>query len=86
MKGLQDMDDDVRSVSAATLIPMAKEFVTMRPGALDELINIVWESLSNLGDENAASKTAPAGCCVRNRWGSDPGAVFKHSLLRTEQL
>ncbi|KAK1769217.1 SNF2 family domain-containing protein [Phialemonium atrogriseum] len=55
MKGLGDMDDDVRSVSAATLIPMAKEFVTLRPGALDGLINIVWESLSNLGDDLSAS-------------------------------
>lgn len=55
IKGLGDMDDDVRSVSAATLIPMAKEFVAMRPGALDELIHIVWESLSNLGDDLSAS-------------------------------
>ncbi|QYT01255.1 SNF2 family DNA-dependent ATPase domain-containing protein [Trichoderma simmonsii] len=55
MKGLGDLDDDVRSVSAATLIPMAKEFVTMRPAALDGLTNIVWESLSNLGDDLSAS-------------------------------
>ncbi|TQS33097.1 hypothetical protein Golomagni_06570, partial [Golovinomyces magnicellulatus] len=55
MKGLGDMDDDVRSVSAATLIPMAQEFVTMRPGSLDELTSIVWESLSNLGDDLSAS-------------------------------
>lgn len=55
MKGLGDMDDDVRSVSAATLIPMAKEFVTMRPAQLDGLINIIWESLSNLGDDLSAS-------------------------------
>ncbi|KAK3368086.1 hypothetical protein B0H63DRAFT_528473 [Podospora didyma] len=55
MKGLGDADDDVRAVSAATLIPMAKEFVTLRPGALDGLINIVWESLSNLGDDLSAS-------------------------------
>ncbi|KAK3937632.1 hypothetical protein QBC46DRAFT_344404 [Diplogelasinospora grovesii] len=55
MKGLGDADDDVRSVSAATLIPMAKEFVTLRPHALDGLINIVWESLSNLGDDLSAS-------------------------------
>ncbi|KJZ72209.1 hypothetical protein HIM_08474 [Hirsutella minnesotensis 3608] len=55
MKGLGDMDDDVRSVSAATLIPMAKEFVMMRPGALEGLTNIVWESLSNLGDDLSAS-------------------------------
>ncbi|CAM1505486.1 Fc.00g111230.m01.CDS01 [Cosmosporella sp. VM-42] len=55
MKGLGDMDDDVRSVSAATLIPMAKEFVTLRPAQLDGLINIIWESLSNLGDDLSAS-------------------------------
>ncbi|PHH91025.1 hypothetical protein CDD83_1918 [Cordyceps sp. RAO-2017] len=55
MKGLGDLDDDVRSVSAATLIPMAKEFVMMRPAALDSLTNIVWESLSNLGDDLSAS-------------------------------
>ncbi|KAK8150645.1 TATA-binding protein-associated factor mot1 [Beauveria asiatica] len=55
MKGLGDLDDDVRSVSAATLIPMAKEFVIMRPAALDGLTNIVWESLSNLGDDLSAS-------------------------------
>lgn len=55
MKGLGDMDDDVRSVSAATLIPMAKEFVTMRPEKLDGLVNIIWESLSNLGDDLSAS-------------------------------
>ncbi|KAF4121340.1 hypothetical protein GMORB2_2302 [Geosmithia morbida] len=55
MKGLGDFDDDVRSVSAATLIPMAREFVTLRPGSLEGLINIVWESLSNLGDDLSAS-------------------------------
>ncbi|KAK9419232.1 hypothetical protein SUNI508_01209 [Seiridium unicorne] len=55
MKGLGDHDDDVRSVSAATLIPMAQEFVAMRPAMLDELINIVWESLSSLGDDLSAS-------------------------------
>ena len=55
MKGLGDWDDDVRSVSAATLIPIAKEFVNLRPAALDGLINIVWECLSNLGDDLSAS-------------------------------
>lgn len=55
MKGLGDFDDDVRSVSAATLIPIAKEFVNLRPEALDGLINIVWDCLSNLGDDLSAS-------------------------------
>ena len=55
MKGLGDLDDDVRSVSAATLIPIAKEFVNLRPEALTGLVNIVWECLSNLGDDLSAS-------------------------------
>ncbi|KAI1082259.1 hypothetical protein F5B20DRAFT_29430 [Whalleya microplaca] len=55
MKGLGDSDDDVRSVSAATLIPMAQEFVKLRPTALDGLLNVVWESLSSLGDDLSAS-------------------------------
>ncbi|KAH8595680.1 putative helicase mot1 [Bisporella sp. PMI_857] len=55
MKGLGDIDDDVRSVSAATLIPIAREFVNLRPAALDGLINIVWDCLSNLGDDLSAS-------------------------------
>ncbi|KKA28324.1 hypothetical protein TD95_004527 [Thielaviopsis punctulata] len=55
MKGLADQDDDVRSASAATLIPIAKEFVEMQPLSLDSLIEIVWNSLSNLGDDLSAS-------------------------------
>ncbi|KAI9852363.1 MAG: TATA-binding protein-associated factor mot1 [Thelocarpon superellum] len=55
MKGLGDVDDDVRAVSAATMTPIAKELVQLRPGALDELINIVWGCLSNLRDDLSAS-------------------------------
>lgn len=55
MKGLGDSDDDVRSVSAATLIPIAQDFVSLRPGALDALINIVWACLTDLGDDLSAS-------------------------------
>lgn len=55
MKGLGDFDDDVRAVSAATLIPIAKEFVELRPGSLNMLITIVWECLSNLQDDLSAS-------------------------------
>ncbi|KAL9101790.1 MAG: hypothetical protein Q9163_002986 [Psora crenata] len=55
MRGLADCDDDVRAVSAATLIPIAREFVTLRPTALDNLINIVWGCLSDLRDDLSAS-------------------------------
>ncbi|ODH19656.1 hypothetical protein ACO22_06160 [Paracoccidioides brasiliensis] len=55
MKGLGDYDDDVRAVSAATLVPIAEDFVNLRPGSLNSLINIVWECLSNLQDDLSAS-------------------------------
>lgn len=55
MMGLADSDDDVRAVSAATLTPVAKEFVGLRPKALDQLMNIVWECLADLRDDLSAS-------------------------------
>jgi TATA-binding protein-associated factor len=55
IKGLGDYDDDVRAISAATLIPVAKEFVEMRPKALEVLMNQVWSCLSSLQDDLSAS-------------------------------
>ncbi|KAK4554894.1 TATA-binding protein-associated factor mot1 [Recurvomyces mirabilis] len=55
VKGLGDMDDDVRSVSAATLIPVAKELVEVRSDELSHLISVVWECLSSLSDDLSAS-------------------------------
>ena len=55
MRGLGDQDDDVRAVSAATLIPIAAEFISLRPNAVDGLINVVWECLSHLKDDLSAS-------------------------------
>ncbi|KAL8677141.1 MAG: hypothetical protein Q9186_006396 [Xanthomendoza sp. 1 TL-2023] len=55
MKGLGDLDDDVRAVSASTLTPIAKEFVALRPAALDGLMDIVWDCLSDLRDDLSAS-------------------------------
>ncbi|KAL8709163.1 MAG: hypothetical protein Q9220_006043 [cf. Caloplaca sp. 1 TL-2023] len=55
MRGLGDYDDDVRAVSASTLTPIVKEFVALRPAALEGLMNIVWECLSDLRDDLSAS-------------------------------
>jgi len=55
MRCLSDEDDDVRAVSAATLIPIAKEIVTSRPQILNQLIIEVWNCLSNLSDDLSAS-------------------------------
>ncbi|KAK4635844.1 TATA-binding protein-associated factor mot1 [Fulvia fulva] len=58
IKGLGDQDDDVRSVSAATLIPVAKEFINVRLDELSHLISVVWECLSSLSDDLSASTGA----------------------------
>ena len=55
ISGLSNTDDDVRAISAATLIPVAKEFIEMRPKALEGLMNVVWSCLSSLQDDLSAS-------------------------------
>ncbi|CEN59995.1 Putative TBP associated factor [Aspergillus calidoustus] len=55
MQGLGNYDDDVRAVSAATLVPIAEEFVNSRQSTLGTLMNIVWDCLSNLQDDLSAS-------------------------------
>ncbi|KAK6523287.1 TATA-binding protein-associated factor mot1 [Orbilia ellipsospora] len=55
MKGLRDHDDDVRAESAATMLPIAAEFVSLRPHAVDDLTSVVWECLSHLKDDLTAS-------------------------------
>ncbi|KAF2719417.1 SNF2 family DNA-dependent ATPase domain-containing protein [Polychaeton citri CBS 116435] len=55
IKGLGDADDDVRAVSAATLIPVAQEFVNVRSSEIGHLISVVWECLSSLSDDLSAS-------------------------------
>ncbi|KAL6709263.1 TATA-binding protein-associated factor mot1 [Coniothyrium glycines] len=54
-KGLGDSDDDVRAISAATLIPIVKECIEIRPDALQGLMNQVWACLSSLQDDLSAS-------------------------------
>ncbi|OLL25489.1 putative helicase mot1, partial [Neolecta irregularis DAH-3] len=55
VSGLADGDDDVRSVSAATLVPVADEFVRQRPDAVDGLMDVVWECLAEIKDDLSAS-------------------------------
>ncbi|KAL2866684.1 DNA-binding ATPase [Aspergillus lucknowensis] len=55
MHGLGNYDDDVRAVSAATLVPIAEEFVNSRQSTLGTLMTIVWDCLSNLQDDLSAS-------------------------------
>lgn len=58
IRGLAHPDDDVKSVSAATLVPIAKELTTMRPNALGQLISVVWDCLLDMQDDLSASTGA----------------------------
>jgi TATA-binding protein-associated factor len=58
IRGLAHPDDDVKSVSAATLIPIAEELTTMRPNSLGQLISVVWDCLLDMQDDLSASTGA----------------------------
>lgn len=55
LHGLADDDDDVRAVGAATLIPIATEFVQSRPQSLSHLLDVLWDCLADLRDDLSAS-------------------------------
>lgn len=55
---LAHYDDDVKSVSAATLLPIASELVTLRPHMMGELISVVWGCLLDMQDDLSASTAA----------------------------
>ena len=53
--GLGNHDDDVRAVAAATLVPVADQFVSLRPSSVENLIDTLWTSLEELRDDLSAS-------------------------------
>lgn len=48
-------DDDVQSMAAATLVPITTEFVRLRPNMVFEVINAIWNNLSETRDDLSAS-------------------------------
>ena len=57
-RGLAHNDDDVKSVSAATLVPIASELTVLRPHMLGSLISVVWDCLLDMQDDLSASTGA----------------------------
>lgn len=53
--GLKESDDDVQAMSAATLIPISNEFITLRSKTIPELLEVLWNCLAELRDELSAS-------------------------------
>ena len=57
--GLRDHDDDVRAVSAATLLPITAEFVSMSSSErIKDVITTLWDCLVDLKDDLTASTGA----------------------------
>ena len=55
LHGLANHDDDVRAVAAATLVPVAAQFISLRPSSVENLIDTLWSSLEELRDDLSAS-------------------------------
>ncbi|RLV95810.1 TATA-binding protein-associated factor MOT1 [Spathaspora sp. JA1] len=56
LHGLRESDDDdVQSVAALTLTPIASEFVTTRTNLISTLLGVIWDCLVNLRDDLSAS-------------------------------
>ncbi|KAI0220992.1 TATA-binding protein-associated factor mot1 [Massospora cicadina] len=53
--GLQDADDDVRGVSASTLLPVTQQFVELLPPKAFEVTVVLWRCLGEMKDDLSAS-------------------------------
>ncbi|KAF8894499.1 SNF2 chromatin remodeling protein [Infundibulicybe gibba] len=53
--GLGDRDDDVRSVAASCLLPVAGHLVDQLPGSLDRVLVVLWHCLSDMKDDLSSS-------------------------------
>jgi TATA-binding protein-associated factor len=52
---LGDRDDDVRSVAASCLLPVAKHVVELLPDALPQVLAVLWSGLTNMKDDLSSS-------------------------------
>ena len=52
---LGDRDDDVRSVAASCLLPVAAHLVTRLPEELGRVLAVLWSCLSDMKDDLSSS-------------------------------
>ncbi|KAK7035735.1 TBP associated factor [Favolaschia claudopus] len=55
ISGLGDQDDDVRSVAASCLLPVAEHLVQQLPEALDRVLIVLWHCLKDMKDDLSSS-------------------------------
>ncbi|XP_030628139.1 TATA-binding protein-associated factor 172 [Chanos chanos] len=56
-EGLQDLDDDVRAVAAAALIPVVEGLVQLQPEKVPFIVNTLWDALLELDDLTASTNS-----------------------------
>ncbi|XP_028845872.1 TATA-binding protein-associated factor 172 [Denticeps clupeoides] len=56
-EGLQDLDDDVRAVAAAALIPVVDGLVQLQLSEVPSIVNILWDALLELDDLTASTNS-----------------------------
>ncbi|KAM9476591.1 TATA-binding protein-associated factor 172 isoform 2-T2 [Clarias gariepinus] len=56
-EGLQDLDDDVRAVAAAALIPVVEGLVQLQPAKVPFIVNTLWDALLELDDLTASTNS-----------------------------
>lgn len=56
-EGLQDLDDDVRAVAAASLVPVVESLVRLQPQEVPFILNILWDALLELDDLTASTNS-----------------------------
>jgi hypothetical protein len=52
---LQDLDDDVRSISAGSLLPIAEATARLQPQLMPDILTILWDTLTDLDDLSAST-------------------------------
>ncbi|XP_075830034.1 TATA-binding protein-associated factor 172 isoform X1 [Microtus pennsylvanicus] len=57
IEGLQDLDDDVRAVAAASLVPVVENLVYLQTQKVPSIINTLWDSLLELDDLTASTNS-----------------------------
>ncbi|TNN37598.1 TATA-binding protein-associated factor 172 [Liparis tanakae] len=55
--GLQDLDDDVRAVAAASLIPVVEGLMQLLPHTVPFIVNTLWDALLDLDDLTASTNS-----------------------------
>lgn len=58
LHSLGDRDDDVRSVAAACLLPVAQHLVEHLPESLERIMVVLWHCLSDMKDDLSSSVSA----------------------------